>query len=205
MKTLIKNKETKVDIIKPRLDTIKITGEVVIIQGGKVVRKSHNHFVGQGLINIINALQSEGWGSTSYGIARGWGTSPFTYAFLVLGTDTTTVTGHTMTALVAPIGAAPGTKANSQSGSSGSPSSGVWEITYTATWNAGTISGVIGELGLYLAGKSNGTLNAFGVTNNPDTGVLHSRLSVADGDFTAYTIDTTLPLTVQWRVRFTFA
>lgn len=187
---------------KLKLDTIKITGEVLILQGGKVVRKSRNHFVNLGLINLINLLSCGGLYSTSDVPAYNWANA--TSTFIVLGTDTTTATGATMSALVAPIGAAPGTKANSQSIANGSPAAGQYEVTYTATWNAGTVSGTIGELALYLWGYS-ALYGAGGTNYNPDAAYMYSRLSVADGDFTAYTIDTTLPLTIQWRVRFSFA
>lgn len=183
------------------LDTIKITGIVRIIQGGKVVVEARNHFVNQGLLNLINHLSwSTGTEST---LGAYWGVSPFANSFIVLGTNTTTPTDKTHTALQSPIGAAPGTKANSQSMSVANPSAGVYQVLYLSTWNAGTVSGTIGEVGLYLLGWS--TLQTPN-TDFPGPGnLMCSRLSVADGDFTAYTINTALPLTVQWIVQFSFA
>lgn len=183
-----------------KLDTIKLTGEVEILQGEKVVARLRNHFVNQGLISLINLLACNELYSTSNVPARNWATKG---SFIALGTDTATTTGATMAALVSPIGAAPGTKADSQGISSSSPATGQYEVTYTATWNAGTISGTIGELGLYLYGKD--SLSGAGGQYRDLTYIMFSRLSVADTDFTAYTIDTALPLTVQWRVRFSFA
>lgn len=185
------------------LDTIKITGIVRIIQGGKVVVEARNHFVDQGLLSLISLLSVNSLYTSSHVPAFNWKTSPFGYSFIVLGTDTTTATTRTMEALVAPIGAAPGTKANSQSISNGSPSAGVWQVTYTATWNAGTVSGTIGEVGLYLYIWN--SLQPAGGSAGTPAARMASRLSVADGDFTAYTIDTGLPLTVQWIVQFSFA
>jgi hypothetical protein len=180
------------------LDTIKITGLVRIIQGGKVVAEKRNHFVNTGLISLINYLGVERTTSDFYGHAYNWSASPFSQGFIVLGTDTTTATVPTMESLTSPIGTAPGTKANSQSLACSNPSSGVYEVTYTATWNAGTVSGTIGEIGLY--GYAAYILGSISSASR-----MVSRLSVADGDFTAYTINTSLPLTVQWVVRFSFA
>jgi hypothetical protein len=121
---------------------------------------------------------------------------------MVLGTNTTTPTNISMTALVTPIGTAPGTKPNSQAGSTAALSNGA-SVTYTSTWNAGTVSGTVGEIGLYLYIQS--TLAAFGAGTISPSAVFASRLSVADGDFTAFTINTAAPLTINWTVQFTFS
>jgi hypothetical protein len=93
--------------------------------------------------------------------------------------------------------------ANSASLPRSNPSPGVYQVTYTSTWNAGAVSGTIGEVGLFLYIWD--ALQSAGGSSGIPSRRLASRLSVADGDFTAYTIDTALPLTVQWIVQFSFA
>jgi hypothetical protein len=38
-----------------------------------------------------------------------------------------------------------------------------------------------------------------------DSTALFSRLSAADGDFTSFVVNTSVPLTIEWRLTFTFA
>jgi hypothetical protein len=125
-----------------------------------------------------------------------------TGGFIVLGTNTTTPTTASMTQLVSPIGPAPGTKANTQTGLTGTLSDGYYVI-YQATWNPNTVSGTVGEVGLYLKGYP--TLFNFGQVQSGATIFLFSRLSAADGDFSPQTINTSDPFTVNWQLSFTFS
>jgi hypothetical protein len=122
---------------------------------------------------------------------------------MVLGTDTTHATTQSMTQLVSPIGNPPGTKANSQTGLTGTLSNGYYVI-YQATWNSNTISGTVGEVGLYL--QTMDALINFGQTwDCRDKIALFSRLSAADGDFQPQTINTNYPFTVNWQLSFTYS
>jgi hypothetical protein len=178
------------------LGEIRIRG-IVDIQNGKYHQRARNHFVGAMLNGLINFLAFTGTISNGYA-AYGW---TGLNGYMVLGTNTTTPTNISMTSLVSPIGTAPGTKPNSQVGSTAALSNGA-SVTYTATWNAGTVSGTVGEIGIYL--YVDNTLRTFGSTPSPAT-TFASRLSVADGDFTSFTINTAAPLTINWTIQFTFS
>jgi hypothetical protein len=106
--------------------------------------------------------------------------------------------------LSAPIGGATPTKPNTQSGSTQSILNGAAAIL-TSTWNAGTVTGMVGEIGIY--GRSNASNNLVGFGSKfygAGGSFFASRLSVADDDFTAFTINTAAPLTINWTIQFTF-
>jgi len=125
---------------------------------------------------------------------------------IYLGTDIAIPTAYNTTALTFPIGIAPGTAPNTLIGSTSNPSNGVFQITMTATWNSGTVSGTVGEIALYLNVLTAGNLKAFGWSANyqPGAAILASRLSVADGSFEAFLIDDTKPLVVTWTLQVIF-
>ena len=157
---------------------IVITGKVEITNGPKHAGPYRNHFVNNALWALGNIITSSS------------GTlSPST---IYLGTDTSIKTTPSLAALVSPIGSSPGTGPNTWSNSEQNLSNGS-SASFMATWNAGTVSGTIGEMALY--GSATGQSGT----------VMLSRLSVADGDFSAFTINTAYPLTVSWTVQFLFA
>jgi len=178
-------------------DRIIIEDEVLVYEGDKLMFKSKGHIVNQGLIALINFIggdtadkcPSSLWGAVSGGT-------------LHVGTGTGVTTGTT-TALVIDEG----TDADSQSGTISSPAVGTYRVAWTATWNAGSLAAIdVSELGLslYIDGDA---LNAFG-DNYVATGhakTFFSRLSDSDGDFTTFTVNTAVPLTIEWRLTFTFA
>jgi hypothetical protein len=176
-------------------DFIGIRGTVKI-ENGEHVAIGRNHWVAQGFETIASYLMNPS--NVNYGPAgavNNWN--------IYIGSDTSTTTTVGMTSLVSPIGTAPGTAPNtkSYSGIYYSTSTTPIVLTYIATWNAGTVSGTLGEAGLYL------TINTSGLTNgatasNPG---LASRLSAADGSFTAFTINTAAALTVTWTVSLVYA
>ncbi|MCJ7768441.1 hypothetical protein MUP79_08625 [Candidatus Bathyarchaeota archaeon] len=204
-------------LIKDRLrlrntkgDVIKVTDEVVVYYGKptdsdskkKLVFASKGHIVNQGLIGIINLISSyqAGW-SSNPGLMPSYNwTSKTTY--MRVGTGGNVTTG-TVTGLTTPSATAP----DSQAGTASSPAGGTYRCSWTATWNAGTLTAItITEIGLFLQIMTG--LQSFGQTqygyNN--TGVaLFSRLSAADGDFTQFVVNTSVPLTIEWRLTLTFA
>ena len=188
-----KNLETKIS------DKIIIRGEVWFKNGGKETRHFRNHFVLQGLVGFINSYV---FGGTNFSPTYNWVTSPFTNATMTLGTNTATPTTASMTSLVTPIGSGIGTVPNSQAGATGSTSTSAW-VLLTSTWNAGTISGTVGEVGLWLFAMT--TFLAFAGTLNPVARTFSSRLSVADGDFTAQTINASYAFTANWQLTASYA
>jgi hypothetical protein len=158
---------------------IVITGKVEITNGPKHAGPYRNHFVNYALWALGNILVSSS-GATLYPNS------------IYLGTDTTIRTNPSMTVLVAPIGSSPGTGPNTWNNSKQNLSNGS-SVTISATWNPGTVSGTIGEMALYGS--------AAGQSGN----VMLSRISVADGDFSAFTINASYPLVVSWTVQFLFS
>jgi hypothetical protein len=183
-------------------DFIGIRGTVKI-ENGEHIAIGRNHWVAQGLEAIGALLVWNGVAYTTgsntsynfYGAVNNWN--------IYIGSDTSNPTTVTMTSLVAPIGTAPGTAPNtkSYSGIYYSTSTIPVVISYVATWNAGTVSGTIGEAGLYLSINTGGLQNGTTVSSPG----LVSRLSAADGSFTAFTINTAAALTVTWNVNLVYA
>jgi hypothetical protein len=177
-------------------DFIGIRGTVKI-ENGEYLVIGRNHWVTLGLQTIGSYLANTG---NMYGGSAIMNSTPYYYIYL--GSDTSTPTTVSMTALVSPIGTSPGTKPNntSISGAYYSSSTTPVVLTYIATWNAGTVSGTLGEVGLYL------NINTGGLTGTLFSGSgLASRLSAADGSFTAFTINTSAALTVTWTVSLVYA
>lgn len=69
-------------------------------------------------------------------------------------------------------------------------------VTQNSTWNAGRITETIGEIGLYT--RENARNPADGKNYTVDFMIFRS--SVADGDFSAFTPDPTLSLTVAYKI-----
>jgi hypothetical protein len=182
------------------IDEIKIRGYVQFVNGPKKTRWYRNHFVNGGLIELVNLFAANQLAGVSDVPAVNWAAR--TDGFIVLGTNTTTPTTQSMTQLVNPIGTAPGTKPNTQTGMTGTLSNGYYVI-YQATWNTNTVSGTVGEVGLYARGYSN--LVSFGQNLSGVSIFMFSRLSVADGDFQPQTINTSYPFTVNWQLSFTYS
>jgi len=178
-------------------DFIGIRGTVKI-ENGEYLVIGRNHWVAQGLQTIGSYLSNT---AGEYGGSSIYNGTPFYYIYL--GSDTSTPTTVSMTALASPIGTSPGTKPNntSISGAYYSSSTTPVVLTYIATWNAGTVSGTLGEVGLYL------NINSGGLTGTSTGGIsgLASRLSAADGSFTAFTINTAAALTVTWTVNLVYS
>ncbi len=190
-------------------DSIAIKGYVTIWQGeGKekkiICERKENHWVDQGIRGLISALLGRYFKAYRLGGRISfWCYSVKTY----LGTDTVTATTHGMTELTSPIGAPPGTGPNSVSGEDRTnPSSGTWKTSIVAQWFAGTVSGTVGELGLYMRPFTDLTpnwLRSSGLYGYPR--VMVSRLSEADADFSSFVIVPTKSLTVQWDLEVSFA
>ena len=179
-------------------DVITVTDEIRVYEGKKLRFASKGHIVNQGLIHIINLLSPTAlsYGSSLHGTSYQW-TSKTTYMRLGTGAN---VTQGTTTGLTTPVATAP----DSQAGVASSPGGGTYRLAWTATWNAGTLTAItVTELGLFLDLVA--TLQGFGWTYSGGGTALFSRLSSADGDFTAFVVNTSVPLTVEWRLTFTFA
>jgi hypothetical protein len=183
-------------------DRVEVTDEILVYEGEGKNRKlkfaSKGHIVNQGLIHIVNLLSPTAlaYSSGLHGTSYQW-TSRTTYMRLGTGGNVTTGSVTQLTTLVS-------TPPDSQAGSASSPSAGTYRLSWTATWNAGTLTAItVSEIGLFLDLVS--SLQSFGWTYGGGGTALFSRLSAADGDFTAFVVNTSVPLTIEWRLTFTFA
>jgi hypothetical protein len=201
------SKQKLKDLLKRRNtfgDIVKVTDEVLVYEGEGENKRlkfaSKGHIVNQGLIHMINALAASQTGSSGpyYLFSRDW--TGKTYSYMRLGTGGN-ITQGTTTNLTTPVSTPP----DSQSGATSSPGGGTYRVAWTATWNAGTLTAItVSEIGLYLYLQT--ALQSFGWTGfNGAATALFSRLSAADGDFTAFQVNPSVPLTVEWRLTFTFA
>ena len=178
------------------MNEIEIIGKVEFKNGDKIIR-ARNHFVDEGAKLIVSFLGAK----DTYGY---YGNYPQNAALptwswsLYLGSDTSTATTHDMTALVSPIGASPGTAPNSKDGYLSNPSAGVWRVVYSATWDAGTVSGTVGEAALYLCKAQYFAFEQTKWAVSYSHQSMVSRLASADGAFSAFVINTSKPLTATW-------
>lgn len=197
-------------------DAIQIMPVFTFIEGTpnhpiRHIASGKGRLLQQGLISITNLLSAATIGHDGAGtMAYGW-----MYAFAAgsngipavpsirLGTGTTSTT-YNMTQLSSILSTAP----SSVTGSVSNPSAGVYKITPTATWNAGTIANEteITEAGLYAYGEFQ--QQAFGATYAncvTDTVGLVDRICSTDNDFTTVTVNASNPLTLYYGIQVSFA
>lgn len=177
--------------------TIDPTKPVVIVWTLKF--QSDNKLLNQFIMALANHVgcndENGAYGCPCYA----W-TSRTTY--MVLGSNTGTGNTASMTSLVSPIGSSPGTKPNTQTFSTSTVQEGTYKVSLVGTWNAGTVSGTVGEAGLYLYGHT--SFVAVGGLATASA-LFCSRLSVADGHFQSFEIDAGKNLVITWDITFTFS
>ena len=125
-----------------------------------------------------------------------------------VGSDVVTSTNNATTLLSAPIGAGIGTAPNTQTIANSTPAGGQWQVTYTATWIAGSLAALtLGEVGLFMFiwTAAQGLQPAGGTSGNPVQNTLFSRMASADGKFVSFVIDPAAAVNVTWVIKFTFA
>jgi len=164
---------------------LKLFGEVEIENGDTKI-KGRNHWVGTGLETLAAFIGTDS-GTGVNTTTNNW--------YILLGTNTSTATSVTMTALANPISTQPNFKLTAGNYYSGSTNAVT--VKYTAVWFPGTVSGTIGEIGLYLT-LTGGTYPS----GNPG---MVSRLSAADTSFTVFTVNTSNALNVVWYINLVYA
>lgn len=192
-------------------DHITITPSFTFIEGTpehpiRHIASGKGRLLGNGLVSLANFISGNqsGPGTPMYywmhSFAVGSSGVP-TVPSIRLGIGTT-ATAYNTTQLASIINTAP----NTVSGSVSNPSVGVYKMTSTATWNAGTLgTPTITEAGLYCQTYSS-ALASFGATfNSSDTDInLVDRICSTDGDFTAFTVNAANPLTLYYPVQISF-
>lgn len=189
------------------MSSINFQGLVSARQGESILfSDARNKFVAEGQKLFLSFLNLQGHQGINSAGTGGIYMPAYNWS-MYLGAGNTATT-EAMTALVTPIGTAPGTAPSTFSISfKDGASDGIWDIIYSATWNTGVITGTVEEMGLYLTKLGNYTYNY--TINSQNTYIdggraMMSRLSTSDTEFTGFTIDNTKPLTVDWKIRFTF-
>lgn len=168
-----------------------VLGEVIVRQGETVVSRGYNKIVGNGLRHIINTIGGwAGLGSTwsNMGIVA-LGTSG-----IRLGTGAGTTVDGTSSLVNQNI-----TLPNTVSHAWDTPATSTYRFRLTATWNAGTLPAItVTEIGIFA------TLSQALGAGGPQA-VMFSRMSVTDGEFASFTVNTAVPLSVEWRISISFA
>jgi len=149
---------------------IKIEGYFIIRQGKRVVKAKNKP-----TWNVAYTFGGWLWDrGTVYGGSVSW--------TIGIGSDQVNPTTVTMNDLAVVISKSPNSKAQLGVTHVGN---GRWRVRWRATWNSGTVSGTIGEIGLFLRNRDGNMYMWF-------------RSCVADGTLTAYTIDTTKALNIEY-------
>lgn len=186
------------------MDKLGLQGRVTVFQEDTdgereyIIENQRNHFTDgmlRGLLSFMvgNYISTRDYSGNS--IINAW----YYNWNILLGTDTVTPTTHTMSSLVAPISTNPNTRLCEGFKQVADDHQ---YINWTAVWNAGTISGNVGEMGLYFSPFTNitplwtHTVHHNTIYNYPT--IMCSRLSTASEDFTQFTIDNSRSLTITW-------
>ena len=189
---------------QPKLyERILIEGHGIIMQGDEIVRRFRNKIVNAGLKGIVSLMicdRAYAYDHKAYLVQL----AHTTYWDIQLGDNTSSKTTAGMTALVGTqIGGSP----NSKNILYSNPSSGTHRVSFEASWDAGTVSGTIGEIAIIMMCSTEYTWKWYLDASSDSIGQAHSvtmfaRASVADGDFLAYTIDTSKPTSIKWDIDF---
>ncbi len=172
----------------------------------KLIFASKGHMVNQANVGLCNFVSMTSfyngqaqYSGGMYNLGVGSSGVP-SVPSIRLGTGTGSTTAA-MTALAAIINTPP----NTIGGVNSSPVANKYRMALTATWNIGTLSAVtVNEAGLFAFLPAPTTQQAFGAANLSSGVVMIDRMNSTDGDFPAFTIDTTKPLSYQYNFDFTF-
>ena len=184
-----------------RLDSVRITPTVSFFEGTaqtpiRHIATTKGHIVSYGLISLINymggSMLSNYQYCWMYSFAVGNNAVPPNVPSIRLGTGNVATTQST-TSLSTPLTTAP----NVVSGSITNPSNGLFKVICNATWNAGTLGApTIREAAIWVYGQN--SIQSFGATYQANMLFMADRISSADGDFAAFTVNSSKPLSCQY-------
>lgn len=173
---------------------VSVFGDVKITNGD-FKYSSRNHLLNNCFRGIFDCLL----------LSRVYSNSSFVYLpanswYIKLGTDTTTITTPTMNELTSLIDILPSSK---QILVTDDINNNNYITTYRCIWNIGTISGTIGEAGLYMrTGNCTDVYsNGYNITYAPPVKMI-SRLACADSDFSPIVINPEYPFIIDWSMNF---
>ena len=162
-------------------------GDEIRIRDTVEITNGNTHFVTKG--HIVNGGSNYGltgiqqflagtYGAAGYGWSYGW------LHRLGTGGNVTIAQTNSLTTMVA-------TASTSSSIGSSNPAVGVYKVNWTSTWASGALTAI--------------TVTEFGLFYGNSTANLSSRISVADGDFTGFTVNVSYPLVAVQTLTLTFA
>ena len=181
---------------------MRVEAFYIIRQAKRKIRTKQNHFTDHMVQEWMRCISNYFTGPTKH-----YGGAAIKYV-IGFGKNTTTPTGPTLASLADPVSYKPDTQTFI---GFVKEADGVWVCKYGATWNANHFpeNKTLGEIGIHFdanlpaietdaptdANRDNFPVRTWNGTK------LASRCSVADGDFTAITVDCTLPLTIEYWIR----
>jgi len=162
--------------MKYKDDEIIVEG-IVMIETPYKKQKAHNTIL-YPYLNVLAAVNSGG-GPNEYN-------TPFNQ--FILGTDTSTPTGAMTAGLASPLS---GTQVNAQTNVGATANSWYVQCSYIYTGSYFPSPVTIGEIAI------------LGINNSTNVQAF-TRLAVADGTFTAVSVNASTPLSIQWNIYFEF-
>lgn len=177
-------------------------GELHIVARNKIVITGINHIMNR----AFKAISADS--ATTIGIDAALASNDLTHSYIRVGTGGSTTnqgtTGLTTAVTVNPT--------STSGGTIDFATSGVRKHSFTATWNAGTLTAALGstpvtEIGIF--GLLNDADNEAPDCTTSDVGnasalSLFSRLSVADSEFSSFVVNHAVPLVIEHRITMTF-
>ena len=167
---------------------ILVSGYADIWNKNYKAKYAKNHILQYGILAMLGVYNPYGYNKSAFN----------TPDIMQVGTNTTTASYFSMSALVSPLASSSSiTYPNSATISYSQPSGTTeWQVVVVATWNAGALpNDTIGEVGLYANYlEVNGT-NYYHVI---------TRIAVADGSFSAFTNNNTYALNINYVINFKY-
>lgn len=179
-------------------DCINLGGQVTIYQedddGNRtyICKNKQNHFTNAMIKGMCSFLLGSYLYTSFGGVTYTCNTNPKMY----LGTDLLTPTNASVTELISKINVAP-TITNVENLQMDNDN---FNYKITSTWQHGSISGTIGELGLYLNPFTDVNINWYRSGSYTYPVALCARYAVADGNMESFEIDTSKSLVIQWNI-----
>jgi len=173
---------------------INIKGEVSIDNGNNKI-EAENSITKSGIRQLVTLL-----GFVAHNVNPAHGNLYDSSARIKLGDDTSTKTALSTESLQ---GALISGSADSRTVTS-SESGGTYKAKLINTWDSGTLTeDTLGEVVLETYGlKASGNIPYDAYDYHSQSQNFFGRASSADGDFSSFTIDTTEPLTVVYKIIF---
>lgn len=190
-------------------DAIQITGEVDLIQDGKVICTAKNHIVGQGLGYLLGFLSASYF--TGYSDGTMYVNFPISAFRMQFGRNEANPTVYSMTACASPVSLYTNTNAFTLVKDPITDGTDYIQIAFNCAIDGATLSAaltagdVITEMGLFVYGILFTAANYYYDSATTTLGGSYWMLArIGHGDFDGTQIDWTKALAVSWKYKFAF-